>query len=212
MPAGPVKTASHELDGWEKLITALVSSVKFPPQYEGKVFYFDWANSNKNSFRVITVNPNGTIDTGLAATPRFPASTLAAMPSGSYIDMRFGPHDGAMYLLRGSQNNYTNFGAAALYRIAYTGTVNNACYTPFVATVGGPVSVARETIRRSTVAPSITIVNGLLTMPAGYRTVSLYDLGGRKVWSHTRSSSQHAETLRLPEGLAAGVLQARLAP
>ena len=27
MPAGPVKTGSHELDGWEKLITALVSSV-----------------------------------------------------------------------------------------------------------------------------------------------------------------------------------------
>ena len=27
LPAGPVKTGSHELDGWEKLITALVSSV-----------------------------------------------------------------------------------------------------------------------------------------------------------------------------------------
>lgn len=27
LDAGPVKTSSHELDGWEKLITALVSSV-----------------------------------------------------------------------------------------------------------------------------------------------------------------------------------------
>jgi hypothetical protein len=27
LPAGAVKTGSHELDGWEKLITALVSSV-----------------------------------------------------------------------------------------------------------------------------------------------------------------------------------------
>ena len=27
LAAGPVKTGSHELDGWEKLITALVSSV-----------------------------------------------------------------------------------------------------------------------------------------------------------------------------------------
>jgi len=188
---------------------AMVSSVKFPPQYEGKVFYFDWANANKNSFRVITVNPNGTIDTGAAATPRFPASTLTAFPSGSYIDMRFGPHDGAMYLLRGSGNNYSNFNQAALYRIAYTGTIDNACFTPFVATVGTPSSVARGAIHKA-LAP--IVANGLVTVPAGYRTVALYDLGGRKVWSHTRTQSLQAETLRLPEGLAAGVLKARLTP
>src|SRR5690606_11444532 len=66
----------------------LESSIKFPPQYEGKVFFFDWANASKSSFRVITVNPDGTVPPGDAATPRFPASTLPAFPNGSYIDMR----------------------------------------------------------------------------------------------------------------------------
>ncbi len=188
---------------------ALASPVKFPPQYEGKVFFFDWANSSKSSFRVITLNPDGTINPGAEATARFPASTLAALPNGSYIDMRFGPHDGAMYLLRNSQNQYSNFGAAALYRIAYTGTIDNGCYTPFVATVGSPVSLARSVVRKA-LAP--TIANGMITLPVGYRTVTLYDLGGRKVWSHTRANATMSETMRIPQGLAAGVLQARLSP
>jgi glucose/arabinose dehydrogenase len=187
--------------------STLVSPIKFPPQYEGKVFFFDWANENKSSFRVVTLQPNGTIDTGAAATPRFPGSTLSALPTGSYIDMQFGPHDGAMYLIKGS-NTYNNFNQAALYRVSYTGTINNACYSPFVATVG-PVSIARESIRR-TLAPSIAVINGMVTLPIGYTKVALYDMGGRKVWSHARTNALTAETVRLPDGIAAGVLQARL--
>jgi len=192
--------------------STLVSTIKFPPQYEGKIFYFDWANTNKTSFRIITVRPNGTIDTGMAATERFPASTLAALPNGGYIDMRFGPHDGAMYLLRNNTGGagYSGFNNAALYRIAYTGAINNACYSPFNATVGpGPSSLSRGVIRK---ALTPAIAHGLVTMPVGMRTVTLYDLSGRKVWSHTRMNSMVVETIRLPEGLATGVLQARLAP
>src|SRR5690606_38838069 len=129
--------------------------------------------------------------------------------NGSYIDMRFGPHDGAMYLLRNSQNNYSNFGAAALYRIAYTGAIDNACYTPFVATVGTPSSLARSVVRKA-LAPAIA--NGMITLPVGYRTVTLYDLTGRQVWKHTRADAARSETMRLPQGLAAGVLQARITP
>src|SRR5690606_6441880 len=110
---------------------------------EGKVFFFDWAVSNKSSFRIIDVNPDGTIDSGTASVTAFPAASLQALPNGSYIDMRFGPHDGAMYLLRGSGNTYSGFNQAALFRIAYTGTINEECYSQFVATVGpGPVSLA----------------------------------------------------------------------
>jgi cytochrome c len=192
--------------------TALSSTIKFPPQYEGKVFFFDWANGNKSSFRIINLNPDGTIPAGADATPQFPAATLTTFPVGSFIDMRFGAHDGAMYLLRGSNTQYSNFNQAGLYRIAYTGAINNACYTPFVTTVGpGPVSVAREAIRR-TMAPSIAVINGMVTLPVGYRTVTLYDLSGRKVWGHTRDAANQVEVLRLPQGLAAGVLQARLTP
>jgi hypothetical protein len=194
--------------------STLVSSIKFPPQYEGKVFFFDWANTNKSSFRVITLNPNGTIPAGATATPQFPAATLSALPNGGYIDMRFGPHDGAMYLLKNNSNGhgYGGFNTAMLFRIAYTGAIDNACYTPFVATVGpGPVSIARETIRR-TVAPSIDVVNGMVTLPVGYRTVTLYDVSGRKVWGHTRAMADRVETVRIESGLARGILQARMTP
>jgi hypothetical protein len=190
--------------------TALASTIKFPPQYEGKVFFFDWANGNKSSFRVIHLNPDGTVPAGAAATPQFPATTLSALPNGSYIDMRFGAHDGAMYLLRGSNTQYSNFNQAALYRISHIGAKNNACYTPFVTTVGpGPASVQRQTIRKA-FAPSI--IDGMLTLPIGYRSVTLYALDGRKVWSHTRSHANRAEVVRVPAGLATSMLQARLTP
>lgn len=194
--------------------TAMASSIKFPPQYEGKIFFFDWSVTSKNSFRVLNMNPNGTIAAGAAATPAAPFASIPAnnggLPNGSYIDMRFGPHDGAMYLLKGS-SVYNSFNSASLYRVEYTGAVNNACYTPFVTTVGpGPVSIARQAIRR-TVAPAV-LANGLVTFPVGYRTVTLYDLSGRKVWSHTRAHADRVESVRTPARIATGILQARLTP
>jgi hypothetical protein len=190
--------------------TALVSAVKFPPQYEGKVFFFDWGSINKASFRIIHVNTNGTIDDGSAGVSAFPGATLSGLPNGNYIDMRFGRHDGAMYVLKNSNGGYQNFNQASLYRIEYTGTINNACYTPFVATVG-PTSITREAIRR-TMAPSIAVINGMVTLPVDYRTVTLYDLIGRKVWGHTRAKADRVETVRVESGLASGILQARMTP
>ncbi len=189
---------------------ALASPVKFPPQYEGKVFFFDWANTNKASFRIITLNPDGSIDSGSAAVVAFPGAT--GLPNGNYIDMRFGP-DGAMYVLKNSNGSYANFNQASLYRIEYTGAIDNSCYTPFVHTVGPPASIHAQDMRpamRALVAPMIT--NGVLTMPAGYRVADLYDLQGRKIWSYRRENSLHAETIRLPAQYSSLMLHARLTP
>jgi cytochrome c len=186
----------------------LVSSVKFPPQYEGRIFFFDWEVDDKSSFRMIKMNPNGTLDSGAAATPAFPGVTR--LPEGQYIDMRFGSHDGAMYVLKNSRNGYANFREASLYRIAYTGTIDNSCYAPFNTTVGtSAIDGARPAIRR-TLSPAI--VNGMLTLPVGYRSVTLYDLAGRKVWSHVRGHAETSEAIRIPAHFATGILQARLAP
>ncbi len=194
--------------------STLVSSVKFPPQYEGKIFFFDWSVTNKSSFRYINIKPDGTLDSGTAATPAFPAATLAALPNGGYIDMRFGPHDGAMYLLRNNTGGsaYSGFNNASLYRIAYKGTIDNSCYTPFVTTVGpGPLGLMRPTLRKSLTSFN-AFANGMVTLPVGYRKVSLYDLAGRQVWSHTRANAGMSEVVRVPTNLGTGILQARLRP
>ena len=188
---------------------ALVSSMKFPPQYEGKVFFFDWSNTNKASFRIISMKSNGTLDTVKAS----PLVNMAGLPAGSYIDMRFGA-DGAMYLLRNSTNGagYGGFNMAALLRIAYTGTINPACYTPFTATVG-PAGIngnGRPSLHRN-VAPSL-IANGLLTMPVGYRSVTLYGISGRKVWSYSRTTMERSEVVKIPAEFSRGILQAKLTP
>jgi glucose/arabinose dehydrogenase len=194
----------------------LASTVKFPPQYEGKVFFFDWA-AGKPSFRIIHVKPNGTVDSGSSAgvgVTAAPLSSLTALPGGSYIDMRFGPHDGAMYLLRGSNTQYSNFNQAALYRIAYTGPIDNSCYTKFTATVGpGPVALQGSVPSiHKTLSPAFTVSGGVLTLPAGYRSVDLFEISGRKVWTYSRASAEASESVKLPAALAKGVLQARIAP
>jgi cytochrome c len=191
----------------------LVSSVKFPPQYEGKVFFFDWSNLDKASFRIISMNPNGTLDSGTAGVKASPITTLAALPNGAYIDMRFGA-DGAMYLLRNNTGgaSYTGFNNAALFRIAYTGTINPSCYTPFVATVGQPAALndaGRRELRRN-LAPAL--VNGFVNLPIGYKSVELYNLSGRKVWTYRRATADQHEAVQVPMSLAKGVLQARLLP
>lgn len=180
----------------------LVSSGKFPPFYEGKIFFFDWSRRN---FRVIRINPDGTIPAGAAGVTNFAPS---GFPQASYIDMQFGP-DGALYALRNSSNGYSG-GDGNLVRIAYTGPIVDSCYHPFVATVGTPVSIRGAGPVRRFVAP--TLVDGIVNLPAGYRSVELYDLSGRRVWSYHRASADEAGSVKIPAGMARGVLQARLVP
>jgi cytochrome c len=193
--------------------TSLVSSMKFPPQYEGKIFFFDWA-AGKSSFRIIHVKPNGTIDSGSSSgvgVTAAPWASMTALPAGSYIDMRFGP-EGAMYVMRGSNTQYSNFNQAAIFRIRYVGAVNNACYTPFVASVGPSVALnggERPTLRRSVAS---TLVNGTLNLPIGYKSVELYNLSGRKIWSYHRTSADQHEAVQVPMSLGKGVLHAKLIP
>ena len=181
---------------------SLVSSVKFPPYYEGKIFFLDWSRRN---LRVININPDGTIPAGAAGVTNFAPSGLSA---ASWIDMQFGP-DGALYLLRNSNNGYSG-GDGTLVKVAYNGTIDNSCYQPFVATVGTPVSIQAATPRKA-LAPGF-LANGSVTLPEGYRAVSLYDLSGRKVWQYSRTSASEATSIALPAGLAKGMLQVRLTP
>jgi cytochrome c len=177
----------------------LASTVKFPPYYEGKIFFLDWS---RYILRWITVKPNGTVDTTAAAVTNFAPTGI---PSGSYIDAQFGP-EGALYLLKFSQQGYTLGNGSAILRVEYTGTYDNSCYQPFNAvTAILPGQAARRTL-------TPMLVNGMVNLPIGYRSVALYNLSGRKVWSYSRASGTQSESVRVPAELAKGVLQAKLIP
>jgi cytochrome c len=191
--------------------TASTTAGRFPAYYEGKIIFFDWARRN---LRWITLDSNGTIPAGAAGVTNFAPT---GWTTASYLDMQFGP-DGMLYALRNTGNNY-NTDDGGLYRVSYTGTHDNACFKRFRAnnallgpgaTQNGPVSI-RQTIRRA-VAPSASVVDGMVTLPVGYRAIALYDLSGRMVWSHVRAAADHSEVVRIPGNLADGILQARLTP
>jgi hypothetical protein len=189
--------------------SSLASTVKFPPYYEGKIIFFDWARRN---LRWITLDSNGNIPAGAAGVTNFaPTGWVTA----SYLDMQFGP-EGALYAMRNSSNGYSG-GDGGLYRVRYIGSYDNSCYKTFNvrSDLLGPGASQNDTgivaIRpasRKTVAAFMA--NGFLTMPVGYRVVELYDVTGRMIWSHRRGVSDAAERVKLPITLGQGVWQARL--
>lgn len=191
---------------------ASTSTVKFPPYYEGKILFFEWTRRIQ---RVMVMNPNGTIDSTAAAVRSFSPNGLpkASNVDVSYIDAQFGP-EGALYLLKFSDNAYTLGAGAGLYRVEYTGSYNNSCYQPFTATVTGPdvnipTSIFSREIRKN-IAPLMG--NGFLTLPAGYRSVQLYNISGRMIWTFGRTAADYSEEVKLPTNLSQGVLQAKLIP
>ncbi len=181
----------------------LQSAVKFPPYYEGKILFFDWV---RRVMRWLDINPDGTLDATSAAVRNF---TPTGLPQGSYIDAQFGP-EGALYLLKFSQNGYSLGNGAALLRVEYTGSQDASCYQPFVATVGpGPSSLVPTPMRRA-LPPAIH--NGVLTLPPGYRAATLHDLTGRRVWSYRRTDATRAESVPIPARYSTMLLHARLVP
>ncbi len=188
---------------------ASTSNTKFPPYYEGKILFFDWP---RRTLRWININPDGTIPVGADGVHNFAPTGFV---TASYADMQFGP-DGAMYALQMTTNGYSSSSAAVLYRVEYTGTYDNSCYKQFVATVGpGPISTVTSVFpnRPKAELKSVTpFANSFLRLPEGYKTVQLYDISGRMVWSFHREQSNVVSDVKLPANLAKGLFQAKLLP
>ncbi len=182
----------------------LNSSVKFPPYYEGKVFFFDW---NRKILRWITLNPDGTIPKGNAGVENFEAPGL---PTESYIDAQFGP-EGALYMLKYSQSGYTIGTGPQLFKVEYTGPQDTECYKPFEAE-GGTNSLASQPSGHQLLSPGFSVSQKFHRIPSGYRTLVLYDITGRVVWNYRRTTSVGSEKVSIPAGLTVGVLWAKVFP
>ncbi len=187
----------------------LNSAIKFPPYYEGKIFFYDW--DERRTFRVISLDSNGKLPAGAAGVTNF---APAGFTTASYLDMQFGP-DGALYALRNCANAYsTGNSDGGLYRIEYTGTADNACYKPFNVTILGPGATQTTALQPRVIRQAIppVMANGLLVLPAGYRTVELYNASGRRIWSFHRNIAGGPTRIQLPASLGQGIWQAKLIP
>jgi hypothetical protein len=103
----------------------LVSTVKFPPQYHGRLILSDWGLGTHvtvtlaNSTKVEKLTPFNVSDNSLKK---------------SDVAYRYGPK-GELYVLQYSESR-TLDANSALSRIDYTGTINPACFTAITGVIG----------------------------------------------------------------------------
>jgi hypothetical protein len=166
----------------------LKSATKFPPQYDGRWFIWDWS---RHVHKFITLTPDGKLGKWFD----FPVSGM-----NSDIAADYGP-DGALYILQYSQDGYSDT-KSALMRIEYTGTIDDAC-APAVT------SLAASASGRS--GAHGILVSGFqpVTLPAGAEGLEAFDLSGRKVWTYLRNGAAGSLQVRFPKRLASGLLRVR---
>jgi hypothetical protein len=116
----------------------------------------------------------------------------------SDIAAQYGP-EGSLYVLQYSGSGYGD-NNAFLFRIDYTGPINDSCYTTAIAK---PVQAAQSL--------SGALVSGLepIDLPAEAKGLEAFDLSGRKVWSFARQGATGALRVDLPRSLAASLLRIR---
>jgi cytochrome c len=171
--------------------SALVSEVKFPPYYNGKMIYWDWS---RYFHTMVSVDAAG----GLAKIEDLP---VGDHKWGSDIDIIFGAN-GAMYVLQWSVNGY-NGGAKAFYKIEYRGPLNEAACAVAIRHPGEAAGSSR----------SFPAIMGLSSfrLPAGAMGADAFSPDGRKIWSYARSGDPRLEErVDLPGGSGHQVVRIRI--
>ncbi len=156
------------------------SVVKLPPHVDGKWIVSDY---EQGWIKAITFDESGT--KAIAVQPLFESLAF----SGGIIDMKLGP-DGALYVMELGRS---------ISRIEYTGTCR-----PAVQWANHPFGKARGPNLKS-----FTLGQRNLTLPAGSRGYTLFNLKGRKVWSFMRKDPKAAYSTDLPENLVGEILRIR---
>lgn len=170
---------------------ALVSEVKFPPYYHGKMIYWDWS---RYFHTMVGVDAAG----GLAKIEDLP---VGDHKWGSDIDIIFGAN-GAMYVLQWSVNGY-NGGAKAFYKIEYRGPLNEAACAVALRPPG-------EAARFSPSFPAIMGLSSFM-LPPGASGADAFSPDGRKLWSYTRAGDpRREERVDLPGSSGHQVVRIRI--
>jgi hypothetical protein len=170
------------------------STSKFPPQYHGRLLFWDWT---RRVMKLITLDSVGKYKSMVNFPVANAGSTFGSVISAEYAK------DGSLYILRYSRNGYSDDGSTGgLFRVEYTGTILPAC-EPAVSLAGRHEMQAKAGIAGG--LPGITVFE----MPAEARRIEFYDLEGRRIWSESRNGRVGRLRVNLPAGVAKGLVRAR---
>ncbi len=169
----------------------LVSKVKFPPQFHGRLIFSDWSR-------------------GTHVTVAFPGPGKAARLTAfnvsdnsldkSDVAYEFGP-EGALYVLQYSAFAYAD-NNSALSRVEYTGVVDPACFPAGTEVRKGRRPADRLSIRLDP--------DSEWQLPREASGADAFDASGKKLWTYHRKN-ENPESMRLPfpHGAAGGLIRFR---
>jgi cytochrome c len=168
----------------------LKSDIKFPPQYDGRLFFWDWS---RQVHKIISLTDEGKLGKILD----FPVPGMR-----SDISAQYGP-DGALYVLQYSEAGYSDT-KSALIRIEYTGPRDETCLPP-------PSAVSRNAIRAAKGMEKLMILAGhtYVDLAPGHAGFIAYDMSGKQVWTYVRAGKDGVLRVDLPSAISGGLLRIR---
>ncbi len=171
------------------------SKIKLPPHFEGK-----WLVADAFQKWIKAIGLDARAEKAVSVSEAFPSMAYASTSAYSIIAMAVGP-DGALY--------YSENGSNLTYRIEYTGS----CLPDIT-----PIAIAYRDAKGPEHRVGYPSGRSFFLPPGFARRVrldrntpglSVHDLAGRKLWEYRRQGGEAAD-VRLPDGLAMGILRVTL--
>ncbi|MEO7423688.1 MAG: PQQ-dependent sugar dehydrogenase [Fibrobacteria bacterium] len=156
------------------------ATYRLPPHFDGLWFITDYY---MKWIKAVAIDAKG--EKAVDVQPVF-----AGLTYSSVTDMKIGP-DGGLYVLENSSQ--------LVSRIEYTGT----CLPKTANSIQD-----RSGVGRAGKLPGLTVGNRLVEVPAEFSGFTLFDQGGRRIWSYVRRGAAPAMA-QLPAGLENQVLLVR---
>src|SRR5690606_25130188 len=165
----------------------LQSTRKFPPQFDGRVYFYDWS---RNVHRLLSFTEDAKLDKAV----NFPITGLR-----SHVSAQYGA-EGALYMLQYSNSGYSGENVTALIRIDYNGPHDPSCF-PATAALS---ESAPGSARRLQVLAGFTAID----LPDGAAGFEAFDMQGKKVWTYIRAAGDPAR-VNLPRQISGGLVRIR---